>query len=142
MKNRFIDQNLHPGAFSDKILVVCPKCSLKAEVISQEDKDAILTCYNCHFVANKPNLSNENRFSATTDYWFGQKLWLQVSFKNELLWFHNYEHMDYVKNYIQAGIRERNNREYFILVEKLPQFIKSAKNRDKLLNLIEKLERK
>jgi len=139
-KPRFKDANLQLSDFTDKVLVVCPKCGKKAVVNKEED--AILSCYECHYISNKPDENNEKRYSMTTDYWFGCELWLQAAFKTEVFRANNYEHLAYMKEYIGAGLRERNNREFFTLVEKLPNFIKSAKNRDKLLKLIEKLEKK
>lgn len=143
MTNRFIDENLTLDAFSDKTLVVCPKCKGKATVKKKnEAESADLHCSSCHYIANKPVNTKQRSYSLTTDYWFNCELWLQASFKNELFWAHNYEHLTYMKQYIGAGLRQRNERESFTLVEKLPNFIKSAKNRAKLLKLIDKLEKK
>jgi hypothetical protein len=138
--NRFIDSNLSLSDFSDKTLVACPQCGKRAEVIGNHTKTPVLICYSCHYKNEQPQGTKE--YNPTIHSEFGVEFWLQASFKNELLWFHNHEQMAYVKRYIQADIRERNNREFFTLVEKLPQFIKSAKNRDRLLKLIEKLEKK
>ena len=143
MNNRFQDANLRMEDFTNEVLVECPQCQKRAVVRKEKDQEgATLTCSECYYQSNKPDLSDEKRYKVTTDYWFGQELWLQASFKDELLWFHNYEHLSYVKQYITAGLRERNDRAFFTLVEKLPAFIKSAKNRERLVKLIEKLERK
>jgi len=74
--------------------------------------------------------------------YLGCNLWLTASFRGEYFMAYNYEHLAYLKQYIGANIRERNNSEFPTMVEKLPNFIKSAKNRDKLLKLINKLEKK
>lgn len=140
---RFKDANLTLDAFSDRTLVVCPKCKGKAIVKKTDDPDsADLHCLSCHYINSKPINIKDRDYSLTTDYYFNCELWLQASFKNELFWAHNYEHLVYMKQYIGAGLRERNDREFFTLVEKLPGFIKSAKNRDKLLKLIDRLEKK
>jgi len=140
---RFKDANLTLDAFSDETWVVCPKCGDKAIVRSTKSSEkAELHCTSCHYVTNKPVRSEKKSYSSTTDYWFDCELWLQDSFKNELFWAHNDEHLAYMKEYIGAGLRQRNDRKFFTLVEKLPGFIKSAKNRDKLLKLITKLEKK
>ncbi len=141
--SRFKDENLTLDTFSDKTLVVCPKCKGKAIVKStQVPESAKLHCSSCHYTNNKPIDIKDRDSSLTTDYYFNCELWLQASFKNELFWAHNYEHLAYMQQYIGAGLRQRNDREFFTLVEKLPGFIKSAKNRDKLLKLIDKLEKK
>jgi hypothetical protein len=61
-----------------------------------------------------------------TDPFLGLDLWYQASFREHLLWAYNYEHLDYLEQYIRAKLRERNNRKYSTMVEKLPQFIKSG----------------
>lgn len=140
---RFIDTNLTLDYFSSKTLVVCPRCKGKAIVKKYSGPErAELNCSSCHYFTNKHANSDGKSYSLTSDYWFNCELWLQASFKNELFWAHNYEHLRYMKEYIDAGLRQRNKRESFTLVEKLPSFIKSAKNRDKLLKLITKLEKK
>jgi len=141
--SRFKDENLTLDAFSDKILVVCPKCKGKAIVRKTvEPESAQLSCSSCHYFTNKPVKTEYKSYSLTHDYYFDCEIWLQASFKNERFWAHNYEHLAYMKQYIGAGLRERNDREFFTLVEKLPGFIKSAKNREKLLKIIDRLESK
>jgi hypothetical protein len=142
--HRFKDANLRPWAFSNKTMVVCPKCKNKAIVTSSFNPEkAELSCSFCHYYSNKPTYQNENKDSNyTKDYFFNCEIWLQASFRGEWFRAHNYEHLSYMEQYIRAGLRERNNREYFTLVEKLPKFIKSAKNREKLLKLIDKLKKK
>ena len=142
-KQRFKDANLTLAAFSGETWVVCPKCGEKAVVRSTDAHEkAELLCSSCHYFTNKPVKREKYSYSSTNDYWFDCELWLQASFKGEMFWAHNDKHLAYMKEYIGAGLRERNNREFFTLVEKLPGFIKSAKNRDKLLKLITKLEKK
>jgi hypothetical protein len=142
MTKRFQDANLKLSDFNNKVLVVCPRCRKKATVNKQGEDGSVLSCFECHYTSNKCISIADRKDSITTDYWFGQELWLQAAFKNEVFWANNYEHLDYMKQYISSGLRERNNRAFFTLVEKLPGFIKSAKNRERLLKLIEKLEKK
>lgn len=142
MNTRFKDANLKLSDFTNTILVVCPKCQKKATIRQSEKEGAILSCFECHYTSSKCLSAEDRTDSITTDYWFGQELWLQAAFKNEVFWANNYEHLDYMKQYISSGLRERHNRAFFTLVEKLPGFIKSAKNRERLLKLIGKLETK
>ena len=76
------------------------------------------------------------------DPYFGFKYWLNANIKGEIFWALNEDHLAYLKSYIQAKVRERNNLGFMTMVEKLPNFIKAAKNRIELLKAIEKLERK
>jgi hypothetical protein len=74
------------------------------------------------------------------DPFMGLDVWLQSNFKQYFFWAYNYAHLNYLENYIAAKLRERNNRKHMTMVEKLPLFIKSAKNREDLLKLIAKLK--
>ncbi|WP_227765244.1 hypothetical protein [Hymenobacter sp. 15J16-1T3B] len=69
-------------------------------------------------------------------------LWYQAPFKDEVLWAYNAEHLLYLEQYIAAKVRERNNRRYATMVEKLPLFMQLAKNREALLKLLERMKRK
>ena len=76
------------------------------------------------------------------DNYFGLPLWLTENFRGNNFWAFNYEHLEYLKQYIAADLREKNDRQYWTLVEKLPTWITSAKNREKIVKLISELERK
>lgn len=190
--DRFSDENFSKYAFSDKILVCCPKCQKRAEVsFDRETHHKKLFCSNCHYVEKGDNLTFENRVkrncdncgepilidietkqkidtisvkcpscgqtrdykpSSTakrllhkdtgdaTDPHYGLPLWLQGDIKGDLFWAYNYEHLNYLKRYVAAKIRERASPTYMTLIARLPDFIKSAKNREKLLKLMEKLQ--
>lgn len=76
------------------------------------------------------------------DGYFGMPLLLTANFKGHLFWAYNDEHLAELKAFIGADLRER----YHLagnssMISRLPLWIKSAKNRDELLKLIEKLER-
>jgi len=109
-----------------EITIVCPKCK------TTEDYQPKIIRLDLSNVVNK----------GCCDPYFGCELWLQSAFKSDVFWATNYQHLSYLKEYIQSGLRERNNREFFTMVEKLPSFVKSAKNRIKLLKIIHKLEQK
>nr|MBS9767529.1 hypothetical protein [Flavobacteriaceae bacterium] len=75
---------------------------------------------------------------------FNTELWLQKVCKgNNVFWATNFKHLEYLKQYIQADIRERNDfQRNMTMIAKLPKFIKSAKNRESLLKIIKQLEDK
>lgn len=74
---------------------------------------------------------------------FGLPLWYQEEVKDEILWAFNKSHLLEIKNYVAAELRERiTDRFKMTMVEKLPNFIKSAKNRNDVLKTIEKMEAK
>jgi len=55
---------------------------------------------------------------------------------------YNLKHLEYLEQYIAAGLREHKNRKGFTLLEKLPKFYHEAKNRGALLRIIQKLKMK
>jgi DNA-directed RNA polymerase subunit RPC12/RpoP len=105
----------------DKIEVKCTGCE-------QEKK------YDVHYT-----LTYANNKQATDPY-FGLQLWLQIPFDTYVLWAYNFEHLDYLKKYVGAKLREAASGGKYSLAWKLPNFIKAAKNRDKILKAITRLE--
>lgn len=75
-----------------------------------------------------------------TDPYFGLQLWLQIPVDENILWAYNFEHLAYLKTYVSAKLREAASGGKHALAWKLPNFIKVAKNRDKILKGIERLE--
>ena len=112
--------------------------------MSQKEKKQTITCSCSHTEQFQPKYTETTVLGVAkdgTDFYFNTKLWLSKPFKNELFWAFNYKHLAYLKKYIEAKLRERNNRTHKTMVEILPQFIKSAKNRDELLKTIAVLEK-
>jgi|APEBP8051072266_1049373.scaffolds.fasta_scaffold03710_4 hypothetical protein len=83
--------------------------------------------------------SNSNQ---ATDPYLGLPLWLQVPIDTNILWAYNFEHLNYLKEYVAAKLRQAVEGGKHSLAWKLPNFIKIAKNRDKILRAIERLEKK
>ena len=76
------------------------------------------------------------------DYYFGLPLLLQMPCPQGILWAYNQQHLQDLKTFIQADLRERTkNSGNGSLMSRLPLWIKSAKNRDMLLKMIEKMEK-
>jgi len=74
---------------------------------------------------------------------FGLPLWLIESVKGNILWAFNYKHLAEIKNYVKANLRERTTDKFkMTMVEKLPEFITSHKNRNLDLKSIQKMELK
>lgn len=78
--------------------------------------------------------------SEGTDPHFGLDLWLQAPFRGQLLWAYNAEHLQFVRDYVSADLRERVPTQNGSTASRLPKWIKSAKHRDDLLVAIAKLE--
>ena len=77
-----------------------------------------------------------------TEPYFQLPLWLVESVKGHSLWAYNHEHLSYLKEYVAADLREKNGRQFWTMVEKLPEWIKSSKNIEAVIRGIEKLEKK
>ena len=112
-----------------KLGTICGECGDKCEYEAQITR---------HPVSN----------GLITDRIFGLPLWLQRSFRDEILWAYNYEHLDMIRQYVSAKLRERGitplnkiskNRS---MLARLPQFIKKAGNREALLRCISEMEGK
>ena len=54
----------------------------------------------------------------------------------------NLEHLNEIEKYVSAELRKRHLGDYRSMVEKLPRWISSKKNRDDLLKTIGKLKTK
>ncbi|UFH58124.1 hypothetical protein [Sulfurovum mangrovi] len=104
-----------------KLSVKCPKCNV--------EKCYPLTWYR--YKGNKP-----------TDPYFGLELWLQVPVKDHILWVYNDAHLKYLKEYVSSDLREDDARHKYSLVSNLPQWIKSAKNKNLILKKLDILEEK
>lgn len=78
------------------------------------------------------------------DSYFGMPLLLTNNFKGHLFWAYNNKHLAELKQFIGADLRERHHLiagHNGSMISRLPLWIKSAKNRDGLLKIIEELEK-
>lgn len=144
---RFADQNKGLSDFYSEVWVVCPSCQKKAITkVDFEQKKAILFCESCG--ANKQSSTETVVFGVKGNWqmaahsYFNTALWLQQSFKNDVFFALNGEHLSYLEQYIAADLREHKDRKGFTLLEKLPKFYHEAKNRKALLAIIQKLKKK
>ena len=142
MDIRFKSQRLSIYEFFNKIIIHCPKCHKKAaiEKVGEKKNDLfskeILYCNYCGYNKKGSLIFNSKLF----------ELWLKIDCNGKELWAFNEEHLKYLKEYIQAKIRERNKDEELgwsnqSIESRLPNWIKSAKNREKILKCIKKLEK-
>jgi len=65
-----------------------------------------------------------------------------MPFDDNLLWAYNFGHLDYLKNYVGAKLREAASGGKYALAWKLPNFIRLAKNRARVLKALSRLEAK
>ena len=158
MTTRFENTGERLNSFSDIFYVRCPQCSQCATIrkIEREmahgysfrevsgpnnwigiETYARIICTNCGRL--KDLCTNGLAYGNPTDWYFDLPLWFQTSCCGKTLWAYNRPHLAYLKRYIEADLRDECPSPNTGLARYLPQWMKSAKNRDEVLRGIEKL---
>ncbi|OXA94684.1 hypothetical protein B0A75_19580 [Flavobacterium oncorhynchi] len=128
----------------------CNNCFEKFEYKSQPLKEKPLMyktkCPHCNFQEDwktkvyrvRKELKHDD--GLVKECWYNLPLWFQKEVNDSIFWAYNQDHIDYLERYIQADLRERNSKMNVTssLVSRLPQFVKAAKNREKLLKILRK----
>jgi hypothetical protein len=129
----------------------CANCGRPIAVTIPNNKQKatslLISCAHCHMLhkvkpRNEEYLVQYGSNSAVNDPVFNLPLWLQHAVKNDVFWAYNRIHLADIRAYVQATLRERQIRSGTTMVERLPNFIKVAKNREAILKIISQLERK
>jgi len=77
------------------------------------------------------------------DPWFGLELWFLTSFQGKPVWAINQEHLAYLIDYLSADLREKpSGSQKKTQADHLPTFMKTAKNRERIVKLLKKLQEK
>lgn len=137
------------GEFKNEILLECNICNSISTL-----KNKKIVCTKCGF--NK-NLDNENyiitlhngedlesQFYNNSNSKNVVKLWFSADCCNQVLWAYNRKHLLFLKEHVEATLRERNGDEYCnkSIGSRLPKWILSKKNRENILKTIDKLNNK
>lgn len=129
----------------------CDNCGKKFESIIPNQKQKVDTitipCPHCGTTRTYEPRNEEYQIGYMTrgqaaDPIFGLPLWFQAAFKGDLFWAYNRDHLSEIKSYVSSKLRERQTTTHTTMVERLPNFIKDSKNRDSIIKVIERLERK
>lgn len=147
--HRFRDTQETLYDFTEEYLVVCPQCHSCARVrpLAPEDRDfrapRRVICLSCSYT--KEWRGKTVTLGSVTDAYFGLPLWLQIEVGDRTIWAHNLRHLQLIKSFVQATIRERHtdDRQGWRnqnVISRLPEWIKLAKNRKRVLKAIELLE--
>ena len=134
--------------FVDEVLVRCPRCDGCAVVLAQpgtEDAGVLdlrrrLRCAACGYV--KDETVGSAVVGGPVDPFFRRPLWLQAGCCGQVLWAYNVRHLDLLESYVAARLRERGDvvaGAPASLVERLPTWLKTAKNRAEVLRTIGRL---
>jgi DNA-directed RNA polymerase subunit RPC12/RpoP len=147
------------------MLVKCPKCGKKAIVKAQSDMESKMdelaikfVCTHCghnknlaetpaSVISKTPNKVTLGRFytiGGGTDPYFNLQLWLKTDVEQHTFWAYNKEHLEFLKTYIDAKLRERNGQENSnrSIASRLPKWMTASKSRALLLKKISELEKK
>ena len=136
--------------FDQEIKFFCSNCAEKVirlvENVKVKKEFVKVKCPNCQTTnPYKPRYIKKEwiyKSDGNGDPFLNLPLWLSGKVKNYIFWAYNYEHLEYLKNYVQAKLRTRHNGAYSSMVERLPSWLKSEKNRNEIVKRIEKLELK
>jgi len=160
MDERFRDYTTALSVFEREVWVQCPQCqrSARSQCLDQSLTWRI-TCCHCAYtrIASRQSQKMQpmpwwkngwwgevRKYSGAIDPLFGLPLWLQVPCCGEVLWAYNAAHLDFLAQYIQATLRERQGRmgNHHAIAVRLPRWLKLAKNRDALFQGIQRLKAK
>jgi hypothetical protein len=142
VSNRFRDPGLWVElVWATPVLLRCPSCGHSAVCAPRPGSDVPLwvrgcqprlSCLSCGYTKDRdPDRQGYTR-SRPVDPFFGADLLLQDECVGHTLWAYNVCHLDLIDEYAAASLRERANlgdSRYQTMLEKLPAWMKSAKNR-------------
>jgi len=129
----------------------CDRCAKEFEIEIPNQKEKVkeikIPCPHCgttrtYKPTNERSIVKYVDTGLPGDPLFNLPLWLQSEMKGNLFWAYNRKHLNDIKTYVASKLRERQTLTHTTMVEKLPTFIKDAKNREALIKIIERLERK
>lgn len=148
--DRFRDRQESLTSFQDEILVRCPQCNACARVhlaIAAESElfaSRRFICTSCAATSDWAASTVRFRSNEPMDPFFNYPLWLQIPCCQHMLWAYNRAHLDFLEQFVQAKLRERQPHERLgwanqSLASRLPRWMQSRKNRDEILRAIAKL---
>jgi hypothetical protein len=136
-QSRFKDsgESVYDFLFKSDVLVECPHCLKCAKGIKIQDAnyEYSLICKNCGILT----IPKSSSWSNST--FMGLNLWLRTSCCGNVLWGYNKDHLDFLDDYINSSLRERIPNKNQSLASRLPEWIKTAKNRQELTKGIQRL---
>lgn len=140
--------------FIVEVLVRSPRCDGCAVVLAARgtigdgerspsggmDLRRRLRCRECGYF--KDETVGSAVVGGPVDPFFQRPVWLQASCCGHVLWAYNSRHLDLLEAYVAAKLRERGDLVAWApasLVERLPTWLKTSKNRAEVLRAIGRL---
>ena len=99
----------------------------------------LLACGGCGATTSVDLSSLELAAPNPVDPWFGLPLWLQMPCSGKVLWAYNQRHLEFLRRYVTAQLREREPNFNRAIVSRLPKWLKAARNREEILKCIRAL---
>ena len=153
--HRHVDTWESLSSFQDVVLVVCPKCGACASQIRTKELDANRTAYVRNLTCRACGLARKGGTlilpGANLPGTYPSKppeldLWLQTPCCGQTLWAFNLRHIETIESYVRAELREQHKVDDHwsntSLVNRLPQWMKAANNREDILKGIARLKAK
>jgi len=145
-EHRFLDDRLCLCAYSDPILIACPKCKHAGSLrLRNEDyekrKWQARRFFGCEECGHSFNWKSRLVIHSVANWNEVLPLLLQTPCCARTLWAFNERHLRFIEQYASALVRERIGSANASLASRLPQWIKSAKNREAVLKAVRKLKR-
>jgi len=148
MRRRFMDERRSLGDFTDKLLVVCPGCGACAHVAPREPGQSALfdprrmVCPTCGHIKEWEQDAYDEKSGLTWS--MDPQLWLRIPCCGEVLWAYNWRHLQFIEDYVGAVLREHTRDPTHgwsnqSLANRLPKWLKEAKNREEVLKAIARL---
>ncbi len=151
--------------FIKDILVACPSCNKQAIVKTSDlpvrninENEIKVTCTHCGYNKRLEEKPKSILFSASStsipvryliiggpiDPYFHLQLWLTTNCCDNTLWAYSHDHLEFLKEHVEAKLRERNTQEMAnkSLGSRLPKWMTSSKNREAVLKAIAQLKTK
>lgn len=141
-QERFNDTGTYLAQFMTTILVVCPVCEECARVSRPGIQPAKLTCLHCAHSTTDPDPNRWTIYTDGRDPFFAHPLWLTATVRGHTLWAYNHKHLQFIKQLVQAKLREHAPNQNKTLSNRLPKWLLDKKNRNHILRAINKLELK
>ena len=105
----------------EELEVKCPHCGGMG-IVKREEDYFYFQCTACGKRQQKERVFFR---------YFGFPLYYQTSFDDKIIWAYNREHLVFLINYVETGMREH--------VYNMPKFITLAKNRNQIVKLLKRL---
>lgn len=146
-------QNSRKRYYTVSVKRNCPQCGKEIyrsiNNVSEPKSELKVACPHCKY-STTYQAKNSEQFTVLTDSlpsddYFYLPLWLVKPFKEQYVWAYNQEHLDFLLRYVSADLREKRWHDNSVrrsLEQKLPKWMKLAKNREKIIKILMQLQRK